>query len=405
MRWSPVHPRSRLFVLLLAAATGVLLSAQALAAVTPQQALERLMTEEIQPAWFAPAFLSQVPVAQVEAIVAQLTSLLGEYEGIVQENGQFLIVFSEGAVPAEIALDGQGRIQGLFFHPPRPQMSGLEDAVAQLAQLPGTTHLLVISDDGILAAHQPERRLAVGSAFKLAVLAALRDQINAGERSWDEVVLLPAEAKSLPSGILQNWPPGSPVTVHTLAALMISVSDNTATDALIALVGRDRVQQYAAHQVPFLTTREAFVLKDPANAKLLERYRKADAAGREALLEELAALPLPSVEIFAQGTPLATDVEWFFNTYELCSLMARVQDLPLMGINPGAADPGDWRQVAYKGGSEPGVLSMVTGLVGHDGKRYCVAASWNHDAALDELQFYSIYRGILDVLAQFSAGR
>src|SRR5690606_24368916 len=109
MRWSPVHPRSRLFVLLLAAATGVLLSAQALAAVTPQQALERLMTEEIQPAWFAPAFLSQVPVAQVEAIVAQLTSLLGEYEGIVQENGQFLIVFSEGAVPAEIALDGQGR--------------------------------------------------------------------------------------------------------------------------------------------------------------------------------------------------------------------------------------------------------------------------------------------------------
>ena len=68
---------------------------------------------------FAPAFLSQVPVAQVEAIVTQLTSLLGEYEGIVQENGQFLIVFSEGAVPA-IALDGQGRIQGLFSTRPGP---------------------------------------------------------------------------------------------------------------------------------------------------------------------------------------------------------------------------------------------------------------------------------------------
>jgi hypothetical protein len=31
-------------------------------------------------------------------------------------------------------------------------------------------------------------------------------------------------------------------------------------------------------------------------------------------------------------------------------------------INPGAAKKSDWDRVAYKGGSEPGVLSMTTWL-------------------------------------------
>lgn len=360
------------------------------------------MTEEIQPEWFAPSFLAQVPAEQVSAILAQLAPLLGSYEQVTQEGEQFLVHFSNGVLPAQISLDGEGRIQGLFFHPPRPKADGLDEAVARFAELPGETHLLVISDAGILASHEPEKSLAVGSAFKLAVLAALVDQIEAGERSWDDVVTLPAGAKSLPSGILQEWPAGSPVTIHTLAALMISLSDNTATDALIALVGRERIEQYSLRNRPFLTTREAFTLKDPQNADLLEVYRKADAEDRRALLEDLAGLPLPPVNVFAQGKPVATDVEWFFNTYELCSLMARVQDLPLMGINPGVASPGAWRQVAYKGGSEPGILSMVTGLVGHDGTRYCVAATWNDDAVLDELRFIGAYSGILEVLAAAS---
>ena len=41
---------------------------------------------------------------------------------------------------------------------------------------------------------------------------------------------------------MQDWPPGAAVTVETLATLMISVSDNTATDTLIRLVGRERVE-------------------------------------------------------------------------------------------------------------------------------------------------------------------
>ncbi|MCV5784764.1 hypothetical protein OFN20_28190, partial [Escherichia coli] len=92
---------------------------------------------------------------------------------------------------------------------------------------------------------------------------------------------------------------------------------------LIWIVGRENVERLTSRNRPFLTTREAFILKNPANQVMLERYRKADAAGRTALLPEIDKLPLPGVEVFAGG-PLALDVEWFFSTAELCALMEKV---------------------------------------------------------------------------------
>lgn len=70
-------------------------------------------------------------------------------------------------------------------------------------------------------------------------------------------------------------------------------------------------------------------------------------------------LPRPSVDVFVGG-PVATDIEWWFSTAELCGLMEQVQGLLLMSINPGLANPTDWQRIAYKGGSEPGVLNLTT---------------------------------------------
>lgn len=377
----------------------LILSYPALAAITPEKALERLFTQELEADWFAPLFLAQLPVQQVELIIDQLTPALGAYEGVTSQGDQYLVHFAAGILPTQISLDVEGKIQGLFFQPPRPKTSDLDDIVQAFAELPGETALLVASNEGILAAHNPEQPLAVASAFKLAVLAALRDEIDTGRLAWDDVVALPQEASSLPTGILQEWPTGSPLTVHSLAALMISLSDNTATDALIGLVGRERIERYAPQSTPLLTTREAFLLKDPANEELLTAYRSSGADERRALLAELTGLPLPSVTVFTSGTPMALDIEWFFNVYELCALMNRVQDLPLMAINPGIASPTQWERVAYKGGSEPGVLSLVTWLTGHNGQQYCVAAVWNDDTALDESAFFGLYAALIDQLA------
>jgi beta-lactamase class A len=208
--------------------------------------------------------------------------------------------------------------------------------------------------------------------------------------------------KSLPSGILLQWPDGTPITLATYENEMISISDNTAADALLSIAGREHVETFAEHDKPFLSTREAFVLKAPVNAALLARYRAANESGRRAMLLEIDGLPLPEISVFDAG-PLATDVEWFFTPNELCSLMSKVSDLPAMHINPGVAKPADWQQIAYKGGSEPGVLNLTTAVIGKNGKRYCIAATWNNTAVLDEPRFYTLYGDLLTALAKESA--
>jgi hypothetical protein len=70
-------------------------------------------------------------------------------------------------------------------------------------------------------------------------------------------------------------------------------------------------------------------------------------------------------------------VEWPFAATELCNLMAQVEALPLMSINPGVANPNNWARVAFEGGSEPGVLNLTTWLEPDSGEPYCVVTTWN----------------------------
>jgi len=127
--------------------------------------------------------------------------------------------------------------------------------------------------------------------------------------------------------MLQDWPATSALTMETLAILMISISDNTATDALINLVGRENIEALTPRNRPFLTTREFFALKNPVNASWLEEYRRGDLAQKRQVLSAVPELPLPSASLFA-GAPLSLDVEWFFTSRELCQLMGQVAPLP-----------------------------------------------------------------------------
>src|SRR4029077_12579859 len=236
--------------------------------------------------------------------------------------------------------------------------SSFQGALDAFKDLPGSVSVTVLENGTERAAVARDLALGVGSAFKLAVLDALKQRIDAGKISWQSIIRLQGRNKSLPSGELQNWPDGSPLDVFSLAAVMISDSDNTAADTLLAYVGRRNVEAFAPRDRPFLSTREAFILKDPNHADILKRYRAASESERRSLLKEIDALPLPDVSIFS-GEPLATDVEWFFSTRELCALMHNVETLPLMSINPGVAEASDWKRIAYKGGSEPGVLNLT----------------------------------------------
>jgi len=267
--------------------------------ITPQQALERIFTTpQVQADWFAASFLQQVSATQIEGVIQQITQGLGAYQSVTETADGFEVRFARGTVLAQIQLDGNGQIVSFLLQPASAPIS-LEEAAATIENASYPASLLVLKNGAELVAVNAGEPLAVGSAFKLAVLAALQNRIQAGELTWDTVVELQPAWQSLPSGMLQDWPATSALTIETLAILMISISDNTATDALINLVGRENIEALTPRNRPFLSTREFFALKNPANVSWLERYRRGDLAQQRQVLSAVPELPLPSASLFA----------------------------------------------------------------------------------------------------------
>lgn len=304
-------------------------------------------------------------------------------------------------------------------------LTAAEPAAAQVASLfgeivglPGEVSLAAARlEDGGPArflTEKADRPLAIGSSFKLFVLAELARSVKAGERRWDDVV--PLGSPSLPSGILQDWPKGSPITLHSLAALMISRSDNSAADTLLQLLGRDKVEAHLealgvgapALNRPFLSTREAFVLKfgDPA---LLRRWTAADRAGRRALLAELAAVDAGKLDRSRfTGRPIAIrQAEWFASPADLVRTLDWLRrngdptTLDLLAINPGLSPAlaRDFAYFGFKGGSEPGVLSTSFLLKNREGRWLAVSATWNNEAEpLDEAKFIALMSRLVELM-------
>jgi beta-lactamase class A len=216
-------------------------------------------------------------------------------------------------------------------------------------------------------------------------------------------------------------PEGTEVPVVEVATGMIAISDNTATDHLIERLGRENIEQNLSRvghgapelNIPFLSTRELFLLKLAVADADVETYLASDVAARRAFLSGLAG-QLP--ELSSAGSwnePRRIDqIEWFASASELCTVMATLDTLadqpalePLHTVlsnNPGAPlDPAVFPYVAHKGGSEPGVLNL-TWLV-HDaaGVRYFVSIGLNDesDPLTDTTPALVTALGIFDLLA------
>lgn len=361
-----------------------------------------LRTGHADASWFAQSFLDKAPASKVDDAIADLKSTLGDYKSVEFAQTRFIAHFAKGTDDVLIHLDAGYRIDGLLFRPPVVASASLDDALRDLRMLHGTLSYVILEQGrGERVALNASMPLAVGSAFKLAVLNALSDEITAGRRHWDDVVPLKAQWKSLPTGVLQTWPAETPLTLATYASQMISISDNTAADALIAIVGQHALARYAAGNAPFLTTRQTFALKATRSADLLTAYLHAptaDIRARVLLQADMRALPAP-YELL--GTP-ELNVEWHYSVAQLCDLMRNVAGMALMSINPGTANASLFQHVAYKGGSDVGAINMTTMVMTKQGSRVCFSATLN-DAhqALDETAFENAYTVALQFLARW----
>ncbi len=358
--------------------------------------------EDEYTARFDDAFRTLVPYAAFLSPVAQLP---GPWTAIAidrNETGteaQVLIENQEGLrlnVALAVGLDPTGRLGGLLLTPAELEdpPDSLDDLKAQWDALAPSAALLIADvTDGTCPADASPEVLPVGSAFKLWVLGALAEAIEAGIVGWDDPIIVRDDLKSLPSGILQEEEPGTELTVREMATLMIAISDNTATDHLIDLVGRDAVEAAMAlmgHSSPeanrpFLTTREAFQLKIAGDDAIRAAYKEGDEAERRAILDGLT-VDLSSVDVsqvpfgvFDPGT-----IEWFASVGDLCRALVWLRDAAMepdlaplrdvLGENPGInVDRTTWPWLGFKGGSEPGVLSLSWIAERADGAVYVVS--------------------------------
>ncbi len=231
--------------------------------------------------------------------------------------GTYQLDFEKGFVAnSEVVVEATApnRITGFLIKGLVPALKSFDEVIGELKKLPGQTSLTVarLTKDGPqpIASHHPDAELAIGSAFKLYVLSGLLREIDAGTRKWDDIVQLDDASRSLPSGALHTWPIGSPLTIHTLTALMISQSDNTATDKLIHTLGREKIESILpvvgmknpARNIPFLTTLELFRLKcTPLGADYLKLSSIAD---RRAFLDgSLSTFPTRSNQPARSAAP------------------------------------------------------------------------------------------------------
>jgi len=375
------------------------------ATITPAAALERVLTAPAQDtAWYSAEMRAAAPPAQIDAVVGSVRKQLGTFVKLTGDGtgGNYVAVYTGGTMPCWISLNAGGIIDGLFFKAPQPTVGSLDAALARFAPLHGTLSYVVTEDGTERAARGQDKPLGVGSTFKLAVLTALVKQIDAGKRHWSDVVRVRDGWKSLPSGFLQTWPDGSHVTLETLASLMISISDNTATDILIHTLGRAVIEPYAGANVPLLTTHDMFALKTKGAAAARAAWRAGDAPVRRKMIAALDGAHLSADALDLR--PADDDIDWQFTNRQLCALMAGVRHLPLFVINPGVATASDWKSVAYKGGSDAGIISMTTWLVAKSGEQFCVSVTLNDaTAAVDENAFSIDYLAVIDRLRDEAA--
>jgi hypothetical protein len=158
-----------------------------------------------------------------------------------------------------------------------------------------------------------------------------------------------------------------------------------------------------------------FKLKGEPTHKAAAEYLALDVEGRRKFLaEQISTIKREDARPYPDGKPAYVDrIEWFASPADLCRVMdwlrrnteAGKPAAPLreiMAINPGSGlnvSPERWAYIGYKGGSEPGVLSMTYLLQSKSGQWYAMSIAWNNtQAPLDNAKVFALVQRALQII-------
>jgi beta-lactamase class A len=360
------------------------------------------LSTQVIAAHFDSTFLSQVTDAQLNEVFQTLAA-----EGPVTLLGlsatsptalTAVVEFGYSRYQAELAVDSSGLIDGLRFKPDSPVPKTWSLIERQLkAAAPDVSFLAarVNADGTCTALHSIDAGTPrpLGSMFKLFVLGALANDVHEHKVSWTQKLTVTAAIKVGGSGTLDKAADGTKLTVGEVALQMISVSDNTAADMLLQLVGRAAVEaqvrrwaSYPSLDIPFLTVSELFALKYADFPVLAKHYLGLKPSQRAAYLAKTVDAVPSSDEQQATVPRDVNSIEWFASPDDLCRAFAGLSALSkerglqpigkILSKNDGGIElsPSTWPTLWFKGGSEPGVLTL--GYLGRDrqGHTYVVVA-------------------------------
>ena len=120
-------------------------------------------------------------------------------------------------------------------------MTTIESAIADVPGVVGmaASHF----ETGEQMRHRAGEVFFTASTLKVPVLVELYRQVDQGIVDPDRRIELTDRLRAPGGGVVKELANGLNPTVHDLSLLMIIISDNTATDLLYDLVGRDRLNQ------------------------------------------------------------------------------------------------------------------------------------------------------------------
>lgn len=263
-------------------------------------------------------------------------------------------------------------------------------------------------------------KFALGSVFKLYILSTLMNKVKSGEISWSQKFPIRESLKSLPNGNMQHLANNTQVSLLHFASKMISISDNTATDHLLDIVGRNEVEKlmnnieinsFPRSNIPFLSTMDFFKIRLFFNESKVRKYLKVDRSQRLNLIQQTPFSTRKDLlsRITTWTSPRFIEkIQWYASPRNICSLYQKLDDSSdakfrsIMNIRTPFIDikkSKRWVYAGYKGGSEPGVLNMAYLLEDIQGTRYCLFIGQNDKKnPIKEIEFTRLVKGIFHFL-------
>ncbi|WP_208990064.1 serine hydrolase [Pseudovibrio brasiliensis] len=344
---------------------------------------------------FTDGFLSLVGKEGLRRSLEDALAAYGSTQEISKktQKNAFLVKTTHFNVTVLLERERSGKIKGLFIKPALYLVESLEDCLSRMQEVASSCSLLIRKDGVEFFSKDADKPLAIGPAYKLFVMQELMRRVKSGELKWNQKVRLERDLESHPESNLYAKMKGGLVTLQAVAQHMMAASDNSAADVILNLIGTKPLET-CEERTPFLTSRQFYQLK--ADRKLAEKYGQADAAQRQKILEKIEERPLPAIEDVAD--PYLTGVEWYASAEELCDVIADIADDKAMQFNPGLAEKTDWQRIAFKAGSEIGVLNFTYDLKGLNSTHWQVALTWNHEDILPEGTLLGLTNALLQEL-------